>query len=269
MRTPKVFAVITIAAAGLIASTMAALAVPAVATTAVNVRSGPGVNFAVVDTLFSGEAVDVTECQGGWCYVEHPGPDGWVSGNYLQAVDNGGGNGGGDGGSDDAAAAAALNIFNTILGAVISTAAPPPPPPPPPPPAQLNGVYTIVQKSSGRFLDAYEGMNDNNVVTRNQQFNATQAWIITPLGGNIYTIQQQSNGRYLDAHEGINDNSVVTRNAQNNNTQRWKLTYLGNFTYTIQQLSNGRYMDAHEGVNDNSVVTRNNQNNDTQRWIIQ
>jgi hypothetical protein len=85
----------------------------------------------------------------------------------------------------------------------------------------LNGTYTIQQKSNGRYLDAHEGSNDNSAVTRNRQFNATQAWIVKPLGGNVYTIQQKSNGRYLDAHTGSNDFSAVTRNNQNNNTQRW------------------------------------------------
>jgi len=65
------------------AATSAAFAVSAVATTSVNVRSGPSTGYQVVDTLYPGEQVEVSECQGGWCYVQHPGPDGWVSGNYL------------------------------------------------------------------------------------------------------------------------------------------------------------------------------------------
>ncbi len=65
---------------------MAALATEATATTALNVRTGPGAGFPVVDTLTPGEVVDVTECQSnGWCYITHPGPDGWVSSTYLTA----------------------------------------------------------------------------------------------------------------------------------------------------------------------------------------
>lgn len=127
MKTQKLISVIAAATLGLAASTIAALAVPATATTAVNVRSGPGVSFAKVDVLLAGQAVNVTECQSGWCYVEKSGPDGWVSGNYLQAT---GGGGGGGSAADDAAAAAAIQIFGTIAGAIISGATPPPPPPP-------------------------------------------------------------------------------------------------------------------------------------------
>ncbi len=56
---------------------------PAYAKSALNVRTGPGVNYNKVDTLYAGENVMVRECQRGWCYVDHSGPDGWVSANYL------------------------------------------------------------------------------------------------------------------------------------------------------------------------------------------
>jgi len=64
----------------------AAMAEEAVATTSLNVRSGPGTGFSVVDTLAAGEVVDMTECQpSGWCYITHAGPSGWVSSTYLTA----------------------------------------------------------------------------------------------------------------------------------------------------------------------------------------
>ncbi|MCF6328039.1 MAG: RICIN domain-containing protein [Devosiaceae bacterium] len=285
MKTPKLFNVIAAATFMLVASTITAFAVPATAKSAVNVRSGPGVTFAKVDALHAGQAVNVTECQGGWCYVEKTGPDGWVSGNFLQAVEAApAAPAPAPSAADDAAAAAAIEIFGAIAGAIINNSAPPPPAPPAPPPApepapvQLNGVYTIQQVSNGRYLDAYTSPPANfsnpetqwNIVTRPRQFDATQAWIITPLGGGVFTLQQQSTNRYLDAHtSAANDWSAVTRPSQNNNTQRWILTSLGNDTYTIQQRSNGRYLDAHSSAaNDWSAVTRPNQNNNTQRWII-
>ncbi len=122
MKTPKFISVITAATLALVASTVAAFAVPATATTAVNVRSGPGTSFAIVDTLHAGEAVNVTECQGNWCYVEKSGPDGWVSGSYLQATGTPPSSS-----ANDAAAAAAIQIFGTIAGAVINNITTPPP----------------------------------------------------------------------------------------------------------------------------------------------
>ena len=61
----------------------AAMAALAVATTNVNVRSGPSAGYRVVDTLRRNEAVEVTRCSGGWCHVQKAGPDGWVSASYL------------------------------------------------------------------------------------------------------------------------------------------------------------------------------------------
>jgi uncharacterized protein YraI len=75
-----------IGAVALLASAGAALADPATATAAVNVRSGPGTSYAVIDTLYPGESVDVRNCQGSWCYVVHSGPDGWVAAGYLSGL---------------------------------------------------------------------------------------------------------------------------------------------------------------------------------------
>lgn len=85
-----------IAAAALVLSAGAALAVEAQAAGSANVRSGPGTSYQVVDSLSSGEIVDVVECNSSntWCRIEHSGPDGWVSRSLLEAAEDNG-NGGG------------------------------------------------------------------------------------------------------------------------------------------------------------------------------
>jgi len=84
MRMVHFLASTILAAAVVLSATVAGVAGEAASTTWLNVRSGPGTGFSVVDTLGPGEVVNVTECEtNGWCYVEHPGPDGWVSSNYL------------------------------------------------------------------------------------------------------------------------------------------------------------------------------------------
>src|SRR5215207_7045052 len=96
----------------------------------------------------------------------------------------------------------------------------------PPVLAVQNGNYTIRQKSSGRFLDAYENAgNDFRLVTRPAQDNDTQVWeVVGPNQGVVWTLRQESSGRFLDAHENeANDFRLVTRPAQNNDSQRWLL----------------------------------------------
>lgn len=61
----------------------AGAALAAVATSSVNVRTGPGTGYDVVDTLRPGEFVNINGRSGGWCEVSKPGPDGWVSCAYL------------------------------------------------------------------------------------------------------------------------------------------------------------------------------------------
>lgn len=72
-----------IAGAAMLASAVATLAAPGLITSNVNVRTGPGANYAVVGTLRTGTGVDVTQCTGGWCYVSAGDARGWVSANYV------------------------------------------------------------------------------------------------------------------------------------------------------------------------------------------
>ena len=71
-----------VCAAALVFVPAVASAAPAVATSALNVRSGPGTSFRVIDTLRPGEQVDVGGCRSGWCYLTDE--DGFVSSAYLR-----------------------------------------------------------------------------------------------------------------------------------------------------------------------------------------
>jgi uncharacterized protein YraI len=77
----------TAAAVAISSIIFASSAFAAVATSTVNVRAAP-VNGAVVDVLRAGQEVEIDRCSGGWCYVIKPGPDGWVSANYLSDDDD-------------------------------------------------------------------------------------------------------------------------------------------------------------------------------------
>ena len=72
---------VTLVSLGLAAAP--ALAGGAVASTAVNVRAGPGGSHPVIGVLAAGERVHIDHCRGPWCLVRQSGPDGWVDANYL------------------------------------------------------------------------------------------------------------------------------------------------------------------------------------------
>lgn len=65
-------------AAGLALSISAAFAAPGIAQSNANIRSGPGLGYAVVDTLQTGDYVVVIKCTASWCNIHRVGPDGWV-----------------------------------------------------------------------------------------------------------------------------------------------------------------------------------------------
>jgi uncharacterized protein YraI len=72
-----------IALAALVVAAGAAVAAPGLATTDVNVRQGPGMNFPVVTTIRGGSNVDVQSCNAGWCAVRFGPFAGWVKATYL------------------------------------------------------------------------------------------------------------------------------------------------------------------------------------------
>lgn len=71
-----------------LSAALAASATDARATTWLNVRSGPGTDHAVIDTMSPDEVGQLTECRDDlWCFIQRTGPDGWVSSKYLTAAD--------------------------------------------------------------------------------------------------------------------------------------------------------------------------------------
>jgi len=157
MRTHKFAIFIAATMVAFLTTTMAALAVPAIAKSAVNVRTGPGINFSRVDTLHRGERVNVTQCQNGWCYVQKSGPNGWVSGNYLLRANTG---------SITHPRKPAINFgFSINTGGPsfsISIGSPTLPPPPPPPPVPKVCFYDGVNYTGAQFC-VDSGYNNNQL----------------------------------------------------------------------------------------------------------
>lgn len=87
MRLRRFTAAAALAIAGLAATLSAAAAYPAVATSALNVRSGPGTQYTVLGTLQQNQVVEVFECTAaGWCQVQDRTLNGWASARYLSRV---------------------------------------------------------------------------------------------------------------------------------------------------------------------------------------
>jgi uncharacterized protein YraI len=55
----------------------------AVVTGDLNLRSGPGTGYNVIDTMPAGSRVDILGCTGSWCEVAFGGMTGYASASYL------------------------------------------------------------------------------------------------------------------------------------------------------------------------------------------
>jgi hypothetical protein len=78
------FAQIASSAAALIAlSVSCAHAAPALATSNLNMRQGPGTNYPIVTTIPGGSTVEVGGCEGEWCAVAWQGRRGYAVGTSL------------------------------------------------------------------------------------------------------------------------------------------------------------------------------------------
>ena len=83
MTLKKTVLTVGIALVAVVGSAAGAFAATAFATNNVNVRSGPGGGYDVVDNLRRGERVEIDRCRGSWCLVYNNSIEGWVSANYL------------------------------------------------------------------------------------------------------------------------------------------------------------------------------------------
>lgn len=78
----------SVAAAAIALPAAAMAAQPAVTTTALNLRAGPGTDYPVVATLPGGARLRIEGCIAGynWCSIVWRGDYGWVNGDYLAAL---------------------------------------------------------------------------------------------------------------------------------------------------------------------------------------
>jgi len=67
-------------------STGWAAAAPAVVLDYLNLRSGPGYNYSIIEIIPAGRMVDVGGCVPGWCQANVSGIAGYVDANYLALV---------------------------------------------------------------------------------------------------------------------------------------------------------------------------------------
>lgn len=76
--------------AGLLLTSTSALAVQAIVNQDADVHAKAKNSSTIVNSVSEDDEVRVLDCQGSWCKIKIPGPDGWVKKAYLTAIDDNG-----------------------------------------------------------------------------------------------------------------------------------------------------------------------------------
>lgn len=123
----------------------------------------------------------------------------------------------------------------------------------------LGYAYTVMQESTGKFLDAYETGSSNwrynfTAVMRPYQPDDSQKWFIEKLAYNEFRFMHHVTGRMLTAFEdAAHDYVVKTHDRDELDDEKWVATKIGEIPqlegiWTIQQKSSGKYLDAYPTI---------------------
>jgi matrixin/ricin-type beta-trefoil lectin protein len=138
------------------------------------------------------------------------------------------------------------------------------------PPAVLpNGLYTIRQRSTGRYLDARaNGDAAVQVVTRPARNSDAQRWQFMKVG-TVFVIRQRSTGRYLATHDASGDVRLITQAPGSGAVQPWIAMSDGNDACILRHLDSGRFLDACEAASrDFALIARPAPDHDIPKWGI-
>ncbi len=198
--------------AGMLVTTGAALAFEAAAKSAVNVRTGPGKTYGIVDQLTAGEVVDISECApSNFCFINHDGPDGWVSADYLIPVSDDDEEAVEEGAGDNPDCSFGFNVgpSGPSLSINCGDGPTPPPPPPPEPEEEPSACFYTANGFAGDDLCVELGTRNTLTATFNNKISSVQLF-----GGAKAKLCEDSNlGGYCRT---VNADTELLHNSINN-----------------------------------------------------
>lgn len=131
---------------------------------------------------------------------------------------------------------------------------------------------TIVNRASGRVLDAYGNSNGSNVIIYSDYGTANQRWNIAHLGNGIYTIRSaQSGNRGLDTWNWgtANGTNIALYNYWGGEPQRFYIEEVENGWYRITPvIASDQCIDAYGTASGSNVGTWSYWGGHNQQWGI-
>jgi hypothetical protein len=131
----------------------------------------------------------------------------------------------------------------------------------------------IVNRASGKVLDAFGNSNGSNVIIYTDYGTANQRWNISDLGGGEYSIRSaQSGNRSLDVWNWgtTNGTNIALYGYWGGDPQRFYIDEVASGYYRITPvISTGQCLDANGTANESNVSTWSYWGGTNQQWAIE
>lgn len=151
-----------------------------------------------------------------------------------------------------------------------------PPPSEPPPPGggtspSPNTWYRIINRQSGKGLDAAGSSNGANVQIYDYWGAQNQQWRLVDAGSGYYRIEGRQSGQVLDVANQSTSNGANVQIYSNwgGQNQQWKVESVGNGYYRIIGRQSGKALDAAGSSNGSNVQIYSYGGNANQQWSFQ
>ena len=206
------------------------------ATDGLNVRSGPGTNYARVNGINYGATFTVIQVTGNWGYV--PSYGGYACLDYAQLIQT---------------------ASNSMTSANIQ-----------------NGYYAISSKlNNSKVIDIYGGYRDNGTaaILYDWQGSDNQIFYFERLADGTYRIQAKHSGRHLEVRNSSHDNGTDVAQWDWHDDyacKRWYIIDFGNGYYKFINKESGKVLDVQGASTANCTRIQQYQDNgsDAQRFKL-
>ncbi len=135
---------------------------------------------------------------------------------------------------------------------------------------QVNGTYTIKNKSNNQNLISPNWDNTNALMHSSANIYNTHKWVFKHIGDNKHTIQNVKSGRFLNANNGgcSNGVNVATSGSVNADNVRWYIEKNGNNYFLIPAHCQSKALDKQNGDSKSAHLWNKDAGNGNQQWDL-
>lgn len=116
----------------------------------------------------------------------------------------------------------------------------------------LDTKYKIVNKNSGKLLDAKDGTRASQLVQWTDNRSASQIWYLVDMGSGYKKIVSASSGYVLDVQDNSTENggAIIQWYSNGGYNQQWQFIDAGDDYYKVKNRSSGKILDVNKWSTD-------------------